>query len=229
MEQETELEKAVRKTVEETTQQIDFFEDFNNLKESIGTLTKNAQGFGYSYLELVKLLDTVEPKIKENNFILLSTTRRTDAVIKRSDSAVIIHKDKDGNPTLTSRREYESPCYEVHSELIHTSGQVLSCDLPLYVDDIDPQSLGSAITYMRRYSLFVLLGIKTQDDDGAKASAKDKTKHYLKEPLPSDPNEIADFLVKQERPANYYGDLKARQYEIDPKLYKQLVKIIYPD
>lgn len=222
----TELDEAKQKVEEEPVNT--FFNDFNNLKDSIGTLTKNAQGFGYSYLELVKLLDTVEPKIKENHFVLLTTTRRTDGICKRTDSAVIIHKDKEGNPTLTSRREYESPCYEVHSELYHESGQVLQCDLPLYVDDIDPQSLGSAITYMRRYSLFILLGIKTQDDDGAKASVKDKTKHSLKEPLPSDPEKIADFLVRQTNPKLYYGDLLNRKTEIEPKLYRQLVKIIYP-
>lgn len=229
MEQENDLRKATEKAKEKVEERPSFFEDYNNLKESIGTITKNAQGFGYSYLELVKLLDTVEPKIKENNFILLSTTRRTDGIIRRSDSAVIVQKDKAGNPTLTSRRDYDTPCYEVHSELIHITGQVLSCDLPLYVDDIDPQALGSAITYMRRYSLFVLLGIKTQDDDGAGASAKDKAKHNSKEPLPEKPEEIADFLVRQENPTMYYGDLKNRQNEIEPNLYKKLVKIIYPN
>lgn len=226
----TDLREVVNNQEEKAEGKNSFFTDYNNLKDSIGTITKNAQGFGYSYLELVKLLDTVEPKIKENHFILLSVTRRTDGTIKRSDSAVIVHKDKSGNPVLTSRREYESPCYEVHSELIHeTTGEVLQCDLPLYVDDIDPQALGSAITYMRRYSLFVLLGIKTQDDDGAGASAKDKTKRNLKEPLPENPEEIADFLVRQENPTAYYGDLKARQNEIDSNLYKKLVKIIYPN
>lgn len=221
--------KNLRKN-EEQKEENTFASDYLKLKESIGTITKNAQGFGYSYLELVKLLDTVEPKIKENNFILVSTTRRTDGIIKRIDGAVVIHKDKDGNPTLTSRREYESPCYEVHSELIHIkTANVLSCDLPLYVDDIDPQALGSAITYMRRYSLFVLLGIKTQDDDGARASARDKTKLGMKEPLPKNSEDIADFLVRQEKPSAWYGDLLARKNEIEPNLYKKLVKIIYPD
>lgn len=205
-----------------------FFDDFTGLKESIGTITKNAQGFGYSYLELVKLLDTVEPKITEHNFILLSTTRQTNGIIKRTDSAVVVTKDKAGNPTLTSRREYETPCYEVHSELIHRTGQTLSCDLPLYTDDIDPQSLGSAITYMRRYSLFVLLGIKTQDDDGAKASIKDKTKHLTKEPLPANPDDIATFLMSRENPKLYYGDLKNRT-DISSDLFRKLCKIIYPD
>lgn len=226
MEQETDLTKVKNEVKKDNP---DFFTDYNNLKDSIGTITKNAQGFGYSYLELVKLLDVVEPKIKENNFTLISVTRKSDGVIRRSDSAVVVHKDRDGNPTLTSRRDYESPCYEVHSELIHATGQVLTCDLPLFVDDIDPQALGSAITYMRRYSLFILLGIKTQDDDGAGASAQDKTRRSTKTPLPENPEEIAEFLVRQEKPSMYYGDLKARQNEIDSDLYKKLVKIIYPN
>lgn len=228
MEKELDLQKV--KVIPDQEDGDSFVKDYIALKNSIGTITKNAQGFGYSYLELVKLLDTVEPKIEEHNFILLSTVRRTDAIIKRTDSAVVIQKDKDGKPTLTSRREYESPCYEVHSELIHTkTGQPLCCDLPLYVDDIDPQALGSAITYMRRYSLFVILGIKTQDDDGAGASAREKTRQGMKEPLPENPYEIADFLVRQERPSSWYGDLLARKSELDPNLYKKLVKIIYPD
>lgn len=223
------MEQDLKKLRENTEQENTFASDYTKLKDSIGTITKNAQGFGYSYLELVKLLDTVEPKIKENNFLFLSTTRRADGVIRRTDGAVIIHKDKEGNPTLTSRREYETPCYEVHSELIHIkTDTTISCDLPLYVDDVDPQALGSAITYMRRYSLFVLLGIKTQDDDGARASARDKTKQGMKESLPRNPDEIADFLVRQEKPSMYYGDLKART-DIEPALYKKLVKIIYPD
>ena len=35
----------------------------------------------------------------------------------------------------------------------------------------DPQKLGSAITYYRRYTLQSLLGLQAQDDDGNKASA----------------------------------------------------------
>lgn len=215
--------------MEQNEKENTFFKDFTNLKESIGIITKNAKGFGYSYLELVKLLDTVEPKITENHFIFMSTVRATDKIIHRSDSAVIVHKDENGNPTLTSRREYETPCYEVHSELIHSTGQTLSCDLPIYLDDIDPQALGSAITYNRRYSLFVLLGIKTQDDDGAGASARDKSKwNTTKQKLPDDVNEIADFLVRQEKPSMYYRDVVNRN-DIEPDLLRKLKKIMYPD
>ena len=39
----------------------------------------------------------------------------------------------------------------------------------------DPQKLGSAITYYRRYTLQSLLGLQAEDDDGNKASQKVNT------------------------------------------------------
>ena len=40
-------------------------------------------------------------------------------------------------------------------------------------DVIDPQKIGSAITYYRRYTLQSLLGLQAEDDDANKASQKD--------------------------------------------------------
>jgi hypothetical protein len=46
----------------------------------------------------------------------------------------------------------------------------------------DPQKLGSAITYYRRYTLQSLLGLQAEDDDGNKASAPVKVQrpNYIK-------------------------------------------------
>ena len=43
----------------------------------------------------------------------------------------------------------------------------------------DPQKLGSAITYYRRYTLQSLLGLQAEDDDGNKASKKESTDRML--------------------------------------------------
>jgi len=53
--------------------------------------------------------------------------------------------------------------------LMHTSGQWLSSTLPL-VATRDPQQLGSALTYMRRYALTSLVGIVADEDDDGRAS-----------------------------------------------------------
>lgn len=52
------------------------------------------------------------------------------------------------------------------------SGQNIKSTTPLFAKELTPQGLGSAITYMRRYSLMAILGISTtdEDDDGQRAS-----------------------------------------------------------
>lgn len=42
----------------------------------------------------------------------------------------------------------------------------------------DPQKLGSAITYFRRYTLQSLLGLQAEDDDGNRAAKPDPPKSY---------------------------------------------------
>ena len=56
--------------------------------------------------------------------------------------------------------------------VFHDSGQWLSFG-PLQIKPTTntPQSVGSAITYARRYQLLAALNLATEDDDGARASA----------------------------------------------------------
>ena len=54
--------------------------------------------------------------------------------------------------------------------LVHTSGEkVATGPLPMPAPN-DPQKVGSAITYARRYALMATLGLATEDDDGKAAS-----------------------------------------------------------
>ena len=50
--------------------------------------------------------------------------------------------------------------------LMHSSGQWLSFTQRLYIDKVNMQGLGSAITYARRYALMSILGLSPLDDDG---------------------------------------------------------------
>ncbi|MGH9404425.1 MAG: ERF family protein [Terriglobia bacterium] len=61
----------------------------------------------------------------------------------------------------------------VETVLTHASGQYLSGVLQLLPVKDDPQGIGSAITYARRYSAAAVLGIAQDDDDGNAASGKD--------------------------------------------------------
>ena len=58
----------------------------------------------------------------------------------------------------------------ITSMLLHSSGQYFKNTITLTSGDQDPQSIGSAITYGRRYELCAMVGIAPEDDDGEAAS-----------------------------------------------------------
>lgn len=211
--------------------QPDFYTDYQSLMDDIETITKNRQGFSYSYADLNAVYDEIKPKVKNHNFMVLQTVKKGSGDVRRSCSAVPLSKDKAGNITMTSAIDWEIPVYELHTELVHKpTGKVISCDLPLVMDDVDPQALGSAITYMRRYSFYVVLGITTEDDDGLSASAKGKFNQdfaQVMEPLPDKYDDMGTFLMKQEDPKKYYRAVKNHP-SLSEEQKKKLFKIMYP-
>jgi len=66
----------------------------------------------------------------------------------------------------------------LETRLTHVeSGQWLSSVTVIPLPKSDPQGLGSALTYARRYSLCTILGIITEDDDGNAASVHPQGQH----------------------------------------------------
>ena len=66
----------------------------------------------------------------------------------------------------------------LETRLTHVeSGQWLSSVTVIPLPKSDPQGLGSALTYARRYSLCTILGIITEDDDGNAASVHPQRQH----------------------------------------------------
>lgn len=56
--------------------------------------------------------------------------------------------------------------------LLHTSGEWISGQLSVPLVKSDPQGLGSAITYARRYGLSAIIGICPEDDDAESATPR---------------------------------------------------------
>lgn len=64
----------------------------------------------------------------------------------------------------------------VITTLVHSSGQWISGRLSLQPVKVDPQSIGSAITYARRYALSAIVGVSPEDDDGESAMGRNNSK-----------------------------------------------------
>ena len=58
----------------------------------------------------------------------------------------------------------------VETIILHESGEFISNEFLLKCSKADPQGMGSAITYARRYGLQSACGIPSEDDDGNAAS-----------------------------------------------------------
>lgn len=54
----------------------------------------------------------------------------------------------------------------------HSSGQWMKSRVPIAPAKADPQSLGSYITYMRRYALSAIVGVVSDEDDDGEAAMK---------------------------------------------------------
>lgn len=118
--------------------------------------------------------------------------------------------------------------FVIATMLMHKSGQWLKSITPIFtptktttnkekqitieVKD-DPQSIGSMITYMRRYAYCAILGISQYDEDAEEAMDRKKTepKPELKAPEPTKGSELPVPEVQPTAPKRYeLKDLKDR-------------------
>jgi hypothetical protein len=58
----------------------------------------------------------------------------------------------------------------------HSSGQWMRSEMPIILQKQDPQALGSAITYYRRYSLAAIVGVVADEDDDGNTATHDTSK-----------------------------------------------------
>lgn len=81
---------------------------------------------------------------------------------------------------------YESSVASVETVLTHKSGEWMSGIASCRVTKDDAQGYGSALTYLRRYSLSAVCGISQEDDDGQASVKQSPSKPVLVAPsIPS--------------------------------------------
>jgi hypothetical protein len=94
--------------------------------------------------------------------------------------------------------------------LCHESGEFISSVCSSPVSKQDAQGIGSAITYLRRYSLAAMCGIAQEDDDGHQAVAPAPQQQRQSAPTPKRKlsNDEREICVKDMKAA---PDLNALQ------------------
>lgn len=127
---------------------------------------------------------------------------------------------------------YDGEMVGVTTTLIHETGSSVSATLNLRPSKADPQGIGSAITYARRYSLLAITGSAPEDDDGNAASGP-QTGKRMDPPAPT-LAQRADRLeatLKAAKPAeldkawNLASGLRGELAAADPERLAALVKL----
>ena len=92
----------------------------------------------------------------------------------------------------------------VETTLSHVSGEWVRGSLKMPLVKLDPQAVGSAITYARRYALSAMVGIVSDDDDGESAmghtptpQAKPAQAQQAQVKAPAKEETPKDKLIKQ--------------------------------
>jgi len=86
---------------------------------------------------------------------------------------------------VTQFPAFEGNMASVETILTHESGEWMSgiCSAP--VQKSDPQGVGSALTYLRRYSLAAVCGLAQEDDDANASSKAPKQQAQAQKPAPA--------------------------------------------
>ena len=127
-------------------------------KGSFGVVLKSKTNpfFSSKYADLADIEDAVRASLDSNGLLVVQTTEVV------------------GTATV------------LVTTLYHESGQFVSGQYPLNPVKNDPQGLGSATTYARRYALSALLGVVADADDDGNA-ASHKPNESAKQSAPSRP------------------------------------------
>lgn len=121
--------------------------------------------FRSKYADLASVIDAIRKPLSDNGLSFVQSTYMADGM--------------PGVKTL----------------LLHTSGQWISSSCVIKPSKMDPQGMGSALTYARRYALSAIVGI-AQDDDDANAATASKPKTTTSVPKKSAPQQGSVGNVK---------------------------------
>lgn len=106
----------------------------------------------------------------------------------------------DNDLSFTQMPSFDGGVAYVETLLMHTSGEWISSTAGSPISKQNPQGIGDAVTYLRRYSLAAIAGLGQEDDDGNsnstgyQSSAEDDNKEWYTDDLLT---EHSDYIRKQ--------------------------------
>ena len=134
---------------------------------------------------MLKVQQQLQPAIKDaRNSFVGNDYATLNSVMETCKDALISHGIWLTQLPTPAPVELGTGHIGLETKLIHAeSGEWISSTTVIPLPKNDPQGMGSAITYARRYSLCAMLGIVTEDDDANAACGHHKTTKSQRRPL----------------------------------------------
>lgn len=118
--------------------------------------------------------DRVNPHFKSAYATLASVMEACRQALSKNGIAVVQAPSARGSDVTVS------------TILMHASGEWIEASLTASARDASPQSVGSAVTYLRRYGLMSMVGIAPEDDDGNEAQVHHEYRQVQERPTPQE-------------------------------------------
>ena len=169
------------------------FKSLAEFQQEVPTIHKATQGYGYTYADLPKIFEVINPLLKKHGLGFTQLIHGTDLI------TIVFHVES--GETLESKTSIP--------QNVALKGMN------------DFQVLGSAITYLRRYSLSSCLGLVTdKDTDAGGEQVKTEVKNEVKK-VSIDDKRLAK-AIKAINDGGYTMDELTKTFELTPEQLKTL-------
>ena len=171
------------------------FKSLAEFQQEVPTIHKATQGYGYTYADLTKIFEVINPLLKKHGLGFTQLIHGTDLI------TIIFHVES--GETLESKT-----CIPQGVALKGMN---------------DFQVLGSAITYLRRYALSSALGLVTdKDTDAGGEQVKTEQKNETKKVAIDDKR--LTKAIKAISEGGYTMDELTKTFELTPEQLKTLAQ-----
>lgn len=138
-----------------------------DFQQEVPVITKETQGYGYTYADLPKILEVINPLLKKYGlgFYQAINGTKIKTVVFHAESAEQIESETD--------MPFDSLVYEEITKKDKQGVEYKVMAIKGFEGMNRAQAIGSLITYFRRYALSSMLGLVTDKDTDGTSKSKD--------------------------------------------------------
>jgi hypothetical protein len=170
--------------------------------------------FSSNYITLDSILEYVRPILTAHGIALLQSN---SGVLQNTDNEIV-------GLTVTTRLQHSSGEWIENEVTLPVTARV---DRTGKAQPLDPQSLGSGLTYGRRYALTALLGIGAEVDDDGNAASRTKEWKQQAAPKPAPASVTASVPANAVAPLQQFREQVIRLWGDKVGADKNQQKLVY--